>query len=76
MWEMSLNGLKPCPFCQSQDTEETSSGQVHCHECKANASFEMWNNRPLEDSLVASALKIAANSCHMSFNSDHNEVKD
>ena len=75
MWEMTLNGLKPCPFCKSQDAEETSSGQVHCHECNASASLEIWNSRPLEDVLVASALKIAVNSCHMSFNSGHHEIK-
>ncbi len=74
MWEMTLNGLKPCPFCKSQNTKETSKDQVHCHDCNASASIDRWNNRPLEDELVAGALKIAVNSCHMSFNSGHNEI--
>jgi ribosomal protein L37AE/L43A len=76
MWEMTLSGLKPCPFCKSQDTEETSNGQVHCHECNARASLEMWNKRPLEDDLVAGALKIAVNSCHMSFGTRQYEIKE
>ena len=76
MWEMTLSGLKPCPFCKSQDTEESSNGQVHCHECHASASLEMWNNRPLEDELAAGTLKLAVRSCHMSFNSGHHERKD
>ena len=76
MWEMTLNGFKPCPFCKSQHTEETSSGQILCHECNACASLEMWNKRPLEDDLVSSALKFAANSCHMSFNTGHHSIKN
>ncbi|MEA1888481.1 MAG: Lar family restriction alleviation protein [Pseudomonadota bacterium] len=71
-----MSELKPCPFCKSQDTIETSNGQIHCHECNASASLEMWNQRPLEDKLVASALKLAANSGHMSFNTGHHDIND
>jgi len=76
MWEMTLSGLKPCPFCKSQDIDETSNGQIHCHECHASASLEMWNRRPFEDNLVASALKFAANSGHMSFSAGHKGHQD
>jgi hypothetical protein len=70
MWEMTTNELRPCPFCKSDELTETNGQKIHCKQCHASTPLEMWNHRPLEDRLVASALKLTVRKGHMAFNAE------
>lgn len=53
---MSPSQPKPCPFCGSTETEQTTDDPVfwwECLPCGAKADGKRWNSRPLEEALEA-----------------------
>jgi len=50
--------LRPCPFCGgTKICTEKGINLNYCDNCSAESNVEHWNNRPIENALLARAEK-------------------